>query len=161
MSGWGISLSQGLPSATLSGNVLRNAHQGGVGLLDTNVFHVRISHTIVGRTSGPAILLARNGKHGADHLLESPRVTSARLVSPSTVVRGTARAGATVEVYRSGRGAGKSGLPSRYLGQVHVPSSGSWHLSVSGLKVGDRVTALQIRTNDDTSAMSAGVAVRR
>ncbi len=88
-------------------------------------------------------------------------MTSAVLATTHTVVRGTARAGATVEVYRSSRGAGKSGLPSRYLGQVQVRSSGSWRIVVSGLRAGERVTALQIRTNGDTSAMSAGVAVRQ
>ncbi len=161
MSGWGISLSQGLPSATLRGNVLRNAHKGGVGLLDANVVHVRITDLIVGGTSGPAIHLTRSGKHGANHLLAAPHVSSAVRASTHTVVRGTARAGATVQVYRSGRGVGASGLPSRYLGEVRVPASGSWRLSVSGVTVGDRVTALQIRTNGDTSMMSVGVAVRR
>ena len=160
LSGWGISLSEGLKGATVSGNVIRNAKRGGVGLLSTNVAGVRISDIIVGRTSGPAIRLARNGSKGANHLVAAPRVSSARMASGDTVVRGTGRAGATVEVYRSSRAAGKPGLPARYLGSDTVASDGSWRVTVTGLSAGDRVTALQIRPNDDTSAMSAGVAVK-
>ena len=166
MSGWGISLSQGLRDATLRGNVIRNAARGGVGLLDTNVFGVRISRTIVSRTSGPAIKLARSGSSGANHLLATPRISSARLASGmvaprATVVRGTGRAGARVEVYRSSRAAGKPGLPVDYLGTATVASGGSWKATVTGLDAGDRVTALQIRSNDDTSVLSVGVRVQR
>ncbi len=160
MSGWGISLSEGLRGATLRGNVIRNVGRGGVGLLNTNVTAVRISHTIVGGTSGPAIKLARSGSNGANHLLAAPRVSSARITSGHTVVRGTGRAGATVEVYKSSRGSGKAGLPSAFLDGVTVASNGKWQVSVTGLHAGDRVTTLQIRSNDDTSAMSAGVSVR-
>jgi hypothetical protein len=160
MAGWGIDLQQGLRGATLRGNVIRNAASGGVGLLDTNVTEVRISRTVVSRTSGPAIRLTAEGDVGANHLVATPRVTSAKISGSSTVVRGKALAGSTLEVYRSSAGSGKPGMPARYLGKVTVPSSGSWHVTVTGLKAGDRVTTLQIRPNDDTSTMSKGVTVQ-
>ena len=46
-----------------------------------------------------------------------------------------------------------------FLGDATVNSSGSWHLDISGVDVGQRVTALQIRTDDNTSALATNVAV--
>ncbi len=160
LKGWGISVSQGLRHATLRGNRIRYARLGGVGLLSVDVLWVRISRTTVGHTDGPAIRLARHGSDGANHHLAAPHVTNAAVAATGVKVRGTGRAGAIVELYRSGRSSGRSGLPVTYLGRVGVSSTGSWHTTVDGLRRGDRVTALQITDSGDTSAMSLGVAVR-
>jgi hypothetical protein len=49
-------------------------------------------------------------------------------------------------------------LPSAYLGTAIV-SNGSWVLPVSGLAAGDQVTALQIRTDQNTSVLGVNVQV--
>src|SRR5262249_42833558 len=51
-----------------------------------------------------------------------------------------------------------SGLPSVYLGTA-TASNGTWVLPVSGLSAGDQVTALQIRSDQNTSVMGINVAV--
>jgi len=163
LTGWGIVLDWNLKGATLSGNVIRNARTGGVGVVDPDIRSVRISKLIVSGTSGPAIRLVRkpHKSWGANGLLAAPRISSARVSSGRTAVRGSGRSGATVEVYRSSRAAGKQGLPSRYLGRVKVSTDGTWRITVTGMGAGTRVTALQIRSTGDTSAMSSGVSVRK
>ena len=72
---------------------------------------------------------------------------------------GTGINGALVEVYRATRAVGQQGLPVEFLGDATVNSSGSWHLDISGVDLGQRVTALQIRTDDNTSALGNNVEV--
>ena len=100
LAGWGISLSQGLKGATLSGNVIRNAKSGGVGLLNTNVD--RGAHqpdrSWAARPDLPSSWLAAESK-GANHRWWAPR-TSRRPGMASGAHRG-ARHGAG---RRHGRG---------------------------------------------------------
>lgn len=158
---WGISLEGTLPNGLVTGNVVRNAGRGGIGLLGIKVRSVRVSRNIVSATKGPAIHLLRSGKQGANRLQAAPTITGARVASGGVKVTGRGRAGARVEVYRSSRGAGKPGMPVAFLGAVKVTSKGTWSVVVPGVAVGQRVAALQIRSNDDTSEMSKGVAVKR
>jgi PKD repeat protein len=85
-------------------------------------------------------------------MLASPVITSATTVT----VSGTGINNATVELYRASRPAGQSGLPTAYLGSA-VVAGGSWSINVS-LSTGDRVTALQIAANNNTSMLSTNVA---
>lgn len=161
MAWWGIALEGTLPDGSVTGNIVRNAKRGGIGLLGTGIQHVRLSRNIVSGTTGPAIRLARSGSKGANHLQAAPKITGAKVVSGGVKVTGTGRAGARVELYRSSRSAGKPGLPAKYLGATKVGSNGKWSVVVTGVSAGQRVTGLQIRSNDDTSQMSTGVAVKR
>jgi hypothetical protein len=76
-------------------------------------------------------------------------------------VRGTGIVGATVEVYQGSRPAGNNrrGLPIAYLGSTVVKPNGNWTLPIAGLSAGDRVTALQIRTDETTSDLAVNVTV--
>ncbi len=161
MQRWGIVLDDALPDGIVLRNVIRNAKRGGIGLIDVKVQRARLSRNIVSGTTGPAIRLKQQGKKGANHLVAAPTITGARVSGGGIRVAGRGRAGARVEVFRSSRGAGKPGLPSAYLGTTKVGSNGRWSVVVTGVPVGGRVSALQIRSNDDTSPMSKGVAVKR
>jgi hypothetical protein len=66
--------------------------------------------------------------------------------------------GATVEVFRANRQVGQMGLPVEFLGDT-VAQGGTWSLNVAGLQQGDRVTALQIRPDQNTSELAGNVLV--
>src|SRR5262245_29848590 len=105
--------------------------------------------------TGQAIYLApdpNNASTGANSMLAAPVITSATTVK----VSGTGTNNATVELYRASRPAGQSGLPTAYLGSA-VVAGGTWSINVS-LSTGDRVTALQIAANNNTSMLSTNVA---
>ena len=167
LTGWGIKVRWGASHDTIVGNVIRHAARGGVGLLTTTntgepfppAQHIRISQTIVSDTTGPAIYLgtvAGVPHLGANDLQVAPFITAATTAG----VWGTGVKGATVEVYRASRVAGERGLPSLYLGRTVVGSGGHWHLALSGVPAGARVTALQIRTDDTTSELSLNAVVQ-
>lgn len=155
-SGWGVVLMENTRLHVVEGNVIRNAGQGGVGLTDANVRRVRISGNLVFSTSGPAIYLAppSGGLAGANDNVQPPVVSSATTVR----ISGTGTPGATVEVFSASRAAGQSGLPTALLGSSVVATDGSWSVAVA-LSTGDRVAALQIQPNDNTSALGTNVAV--
>ena len=88
-------------------------------------------------------------------MLPAPTIDAAS----NTLVSGKAVPGATVEVYRGSRVAGDTGLPIESLGDAVAAGEGSWSLAVSGLQDGDRVTALQIAPDDNTSALAVNVPV--
>jgi CSLREA domain-containing protein len=158
LTGWGIKLRWSSKHQTIAGNTIRNAALGGIGLVQNTVYNIIISRNIVTDTNGPAIYLAPTGggsTGGANTLLKAPVITSATTAK----VSGTASGGALVEVYRATRPVGQQGLPVAYLGDVTAKSDGSWSLAISGLNVDDRVTALQIRTDDNTSALGDNVAL--
>lgn len=166
LQGWGIKVRWGTRFDVISNNTIRNAASGGVGLVSLNnqgqpmslASNIRISRTIVSHTNGPAIRLdadPTNPSTGANMLVPAPRITDATTAR----VSGTAIAGATVEVYRASRPAGESGLPVEFLGDAVAAGDGTWSLSVSGIQDGDRVAALQIRGDDNTSALSDNSAV--
>ncbi len=158
LTGWGIKLRWATKHHTIAGNIIRNAALGGIGLVQNNVYNVRISRNIVTDTNGPAIYLAPTGGSstgGANTLLRAPTITSAT----TTIVSGTGVAGAVVEVYQATRAAGQQGLPVAFLGDATVAHDGTWNLGISGLNVGERVTALQIRSDDNTSALGSNVAL--
>lgn len=161
---WGIVIRNGTRYATLQGNIIRNATLGGIGLIQPNVLNIRISRNIVTNTNGPAIDLygipgpdpndPLDGDSGANNLLNTPVFTGAT----TTAVSGTAVAGGTVEVFRASRPAGQFGLPIEFLGSATVAANGTWTVPVT-LTTGSIVTALQIRSNDDTSELAANVTV--
>jgi hypothetical protein len=157
LTGWGVKIRWGTKRDIISNNTIRNAALGGVGLVQDTVYNIRISRNIVSDTNGPAIYLAPvagNPAKGANTMLAAPVITSATTAQ----VRGTGINGTTVEVFRASRAAGQSGLPVEYLGDTTV-SGGTWTLNVSGLEAGQRVTALQRRPDDNTSALGINVAV--
>ncbi len=160
LTGWGIKLRWAAKHETIKGNTIRNAALGGIGLVQNSVYNVRISRNIVTDTNGPAIYLAPTGgtsTGGANTLLKPPVIKSAT----TDGISGTGIAGALVEVYQATRPAGQQGLPSAFLGDATVKGDGSWKLAVTGLGVDDRVTALQIRSDDNTSALGNNAAVKQ
>jgi CSLREA domain-containing protein len=166
MSGWGVVVRWGTRHDIIRDNTIRNAEKGGIGLLNvTNygtavavAYNIRISHNIVTNTSGPAIHLATvqdNPGQTANDSVQPPVIE----VATTALVRGTAHPGATVEVYRASRGEGARGLPVEHLGDAAVGDDGTWRLDVTGLSDGDRVTALQIRADDNTSELAVNAFV--
>lgn len=166
LTGWGVIVRWGTRHDVVQNNTIRNAEKGGIGLLNvTNygtavavAYNIRITHNIVTNTNGPAIHLATvqddPGKTAND-TTKPPVITDAT----TAFVAGTAHAGATVEVYRASRGEGASGLPVEHLGDAPVAADGTWRLDVTGLSDGDRVTALQIRDDDNTSELAVNAFV--
>lgn len=155
LGGWGIFLRWNTREHVVADNLVANAADGGIGLLEHNVMQVRISRNIVTGTAGPPIYLApdpANPSTGANELLPAPTlsVTTAQ-------ASGTGIPGATVEVFRASREAGQVGLPVEYLGATIVAASGQWTLDVA-IDTGERLTALQIRPDGTTSELSANVA---
>ena len=158
LTGWGIKLRWAATHETISGNIIRNAALGGIGLLQNTVYNIRMSRNIISDTNGPAIYLAPTSgstTKGANNLQAAPVITSAT----TDRVRGTGAKDSLVEVYRASRPAGQQGLPSEFLGDATVASDGTWKLDISGVSAGQRVTALQIRTDDNTSALGDNVDV--
>lgn len=160
LSWWGIRLRQGTKQHIIKGNVIRNAGSGGIGLIQAGVAQVRISQNIVTDTNGWAIDLfgrsgpdpndSGDGDSGANTLLNTPVIAEAT----TAIIRGNGLPGAAVEVFQATRSAGGFGLPESYLGRTTVAPDGTWHL-VADVDSGDRVTALQIRNDRDTSELSA------
>jgi PKD repeat protein len=143
-------------SHVIEGNSIRNAALGGIGLTQHDVRFIRITRNIVTDTTGPAIFLQPNPSNpstGANNLLPAPVITSATTIAAS----GTGISGATVEVYRADRPAGQSGLPIAYLGSGTVATNGTWSVPLT-VATGDRVTALQIHPNNNTSALGINIA---
>ncbi len=166
LTGWGVKVRWGTKHDIVQGNQIHNAAAGGIGLVSTTnrggpisvAYNIRISRNIVTDTSGPAIYLAfvsGSTTKGANSLVAAPAITGAL----TSAISGTAAGGATVEVYRASRAVGEFGLPIAYIGSAVAASDGTWTLPVTTLQAGDVITALQIRTDDNTSALSANVAV--
>lgn len=165
LNGWGIRMRWATKFNTVEGNTLANAVRGGIGLVEPDVYNIRITRNIVSGTTGPAIDLfgiagpdpndPGDADNGANTLLNSPSFTTASTSS----VAGTATVpGATIEVFRASRPAGQYGLPTAYIGSAVVAGNGSWSLPVS-LVVGDVITASQIHPDGNTSELAANVAV--
>jgi CSLREA domain-containing protein len=152
MGRWGIRVRDNTRAHVIEGNSISNAAQGGIGLLNGNVRQIRLSRNLVSNTSGPAIYLARDSNGTANNGLASPVITQATTIRAA----GTGIAGATVEVFRASRAAGQSGLPSQFLGSAVVASNGTWSVPII-VASGDRVTALQINPNNNTSALGTNV----
>lgn len=173
LNGWGVKVRWSTKHASITGNTIRNAVKGGIGLVNYSnsgayqapAYNIKISRNIVTDTNGPAIDLfgiagadpndSGDTDKGANTLLNTPVITFANTV----IVRGTGLKKATVEVFRATLAAGSVGLPVEYLGKAVVAADGTWSVSVSTLNAGDRVTALQIKTDDTTSELSANVSV--
>jgi CSLREA domain-containing protein len=149
---YGIHLRRGTTDNVVEANIIRNFAARGIFLADANVDRNRLSRNVMSNSDGPAIVLAP----GANDDIAPPVISSATRV----VVRGTARPGATVEVYRASRAAGAMGLPTAYLGSTTAAGDGSWSLSISVAR-GDTLTALQIDAADNTSAVATNVAATR
>ncbi len=159
MPGWGVRIRWQASSQVVIGNTISYAARGGIGI-ENQCFSERLSRNLVTHTSGPAIYLASDPKHpqkGANHLVAAPVITQAS----KSLIRGTAIAGSTVEVYLADRSAGESGLPIRYLGTTTADSSGAWQLTPRRVAKGDPVTALQIRPDQDTSELARNVIVAK
>jgi len=153
----GIYLYSNTRSHTVEGNVIRNVGAVGIALLDFNVRQIRLSRNLVINTNGPAIHLEpdpNNPSTGANGLIPPPDFA----VAGTTQANGNGTAGATVEVFLASRALGQLGLPIEFLGSGVAASNGSWSVAYSRpLKAGERVTALQIRTNGDTSQLAPNV----
>jgi CSLREA domain-containing protein len=155
LAGYGIVARFKTQSHRIQANLIRNASAGGIGLTHHEVRFVVVSRNIVRDTSGPAIHLAAdpgNPSTGANNLQPAPVITSAS----TRVVRGRGNPGATVELFRASRPAGQSGLPISFIGSIVVAGDGTWRMGVS-LAPRSTVTALQIRTNGNTSGLSKNV----
>jgi len=155
MAWWGVHVRQGTYDTVISGNVIRNATMGGIGLTTGNERRIRISHNIVSDTSGPAIHLEPAGGSsapGSNVLYARPVISSATTSNAA----GTGIAGATVEVYRASRNAGQSGLPVEYLGSATVKSNGTWSVPIT-VAQGARISAIQIAPNGNTSELGTNV----
>jgi CSLREA domain-containing protein len=168
---WGVIVRWSSTLSVVEGNTIKNAAAGGIGLLNVNnrnepmgvAYNIRLSRNIVTNTNGPAIDLfpgagpnandPGDDDDGANTLLNTPVLTSVT----TSRVEGTAQAGSVVEVYEASRPAGQFGLPIAFLGQATAAGNGTWSLPVA-LDVGDRVTALQIRPDLNTSELSVNVA---
>jgi CSLREA domain-containing protein len=162
---WGIIVRLGARNEVVLGNTIRNAAAGGIGLININnanvlevvATRIRISRNIVSDTSGPAIYLAPD-PHQAGSTANGgilPPVFTSRTTS---LIAGTARPNATVELYRASRPACLSGLPIAYLGSATAGPDGRWRLAQT-LATGDRITALQINTAGNTSQLATNVTV--
>jgi hypothetical protein len=111
-----------------------------------------MSGNIITDTAGPAIDLFGD----ANASVQPPVITTAT----TSTIAGTATAGSRVEVYRATRPAGQSGLPEVFLGAATAAGNGTWSMATpGGVSSGQRVTALQIRTDNNTSELSANVAL--
>ncbi len=152
---YGISVRLHTKGHVIEGNLISNTAGTGIAVIDPDVRFVRLSRNLVTDTNAAAIYLMPypSGPGGANDLQAAPVISSATTI----FVNGTGTPSATVEVFRASRSAGQSGLPIAYLGSTVVDGSGSWSLPVS-IAIGTVVTALQIRTTDDTSALSTNVA---
>jgi hypothetical protein len=174
LGGWGVVLRWATRFDLVEGNVIRHAREGGIALLRTTntgaavstAANIRISRNIVTQTSGLAVdLFGRKGAdandrgdadEGGNTLLNTPVITFADVGA----VTGSAAPGATVEVFRATRAPGDNGLPVAFLGEAVAAADGRWQVLVSGLAPGDRVTALQIVRDGNTSELAANVAIR-
>jgi CSLREA domain-containing protein len=164
LSRWGMQVRINTRDHLIQGNTIRNAALGGIGLIEDNVQNIRISQNIVGNSHGPAIeLLGVPGPdpndpgdvdEGANHLLNTPEITSAE----TTLLMGTGTPGATVEIYRASRPVGEYGLPVAFVGSTLVGPDAVWVIPVS-LPNSDRITSLQIDQNGNTSELSVNVRV--
>jgi PKD repeat protein len=161
MAWWGVHIRYSTTDHQVVGNTIRNATLGGVGLaIPPNGSaggerRILISHNIITDTSGPAIYLTPSSgasAPGSNNLFPAPVITSATTVQ----VSGTGVAGSTVEVYRASRPAGQSGLPIAFLGSGLVAGNGTWSVPVT-VTTGDRVTALEIATTNNTSMIGTNV----
>jgi PKD repeat protein len=90
--------------------------------------------------------------NGANNNTAAPAITTATSIRAA----GTGIPGATVEVYRASRNAGQVGLPVEFLGSGVVANNGAWSVPIL-VTAGQRITALQITTVNNTSRLSANV----
>jgi hypothetical protein len=173
LGGWGIIVRWNTRHDTVVGNTIRHAELGGIGLVHTTnlgadlapATSIRISRNIVTDTPGIAIDLFGVGgpdpndpgdaDSGANTLLNTPEITGV----DSGIVTGTADPGASVELYRTTRAAGENGLPVAFLGETVAGADGAWQLAAPDLTAGDRVAALQILPDDNTSELSSNLRV--
>lgn len=160
LSGWGVVIRWGATRNTVENNRIRNAGLGGVGLLVINnaggatspASRIRISQNVVTGTSGPAIALFGAANGG----IAPPVITQAS----QAAITGTAEGGSRIEIFHATRSGGASGLPDAFLGAVVAASDGRWSFPTpAGFALGDRVAALQIRPDNNTSALSVNMAV--
>jgi PKD repeat protein len=89
---------------------------------------------------------------GANNNTAVPAITTATTIRAA----GTGIPGATVEVYRASRNAGQVGLPVAFLGSGVVANNGTWSVPIV-VTAGQRITALQITTANNTSRLSSNV----
>jgi hypothetical protein len=154
---YGIVVREASKSHIIEDNTIRNGGVYGIALLHKDVLWVKMSRNVISDLTGQAIYLApnpNNSSQGADNMLASPVITSVT----SSLARGSGIAGATVEVYRASRNAGQSGLPTAYLGSATVAGNGSWQLAIN-VPAGQRITALQINSVNNTSMLGANATV--
>ena len=159
LTGWGVRFKWGTKFDVVVGNTIRNAARGGVGLIETNVYNIQISR----RTSSPTRTVRPSTSRRPP--AAPPRVPTTCRRLRSSHRRPRTGSGAPVSRARSSRSTGPAdppanrSLPSEFLGDATVASDGTWKLDITGVSAGQRVTALQIRTDDNTSALGNNVDV--
>jgi parallel beta-helix repeat protein len=113
----GIALYKGATGNSLTGNLVESNIQHGIYLKDSTTVRNLVSQNSISANSRDGIKLDSS----ANAAMPKPTIT--RVVG--TVVSGTARAGAKVEVYRDLGGEGKV-----YKGVATASSSGAWSLTL-------------------------------
>ncbi|MBA2558066.1 MAG: fibronectin type III domain-containing protein, partial [Chloroflexi bacterium] len=124
---------------------------------------VTITRNEIHSNDGPGIELAPvgpnpNGQYATDgpnQRLDHPALTSAT----PTQVTGRACAGCTVEVFLADRGASQYGQGRSFAGSAVPATDGRFRATVSGLAVGDAVTATATDIAGNTSEFSLNIAV--
>ncbi len=158
LTGWGIKIRWEATHETISGNTIRNAALGGIGLVQNTVYNIRISRNIISDTNGPAIYLAPTSgstTKGANNLQAAP---SSRPRPPTPCAARASRAPWWRSIGPTGRPVSRD-CRCEFLGDATVASDGTWKVAISGVNAGQQVTSLQIRTDDNTSALGNNVDV--
>ena len=155
-------------SATIigPGNIIAHNRSGiRIPLADSD--RNRITRNAIYSNGGPGIDLAPmdgvtsndpgDADTGPNEQLNYPVLTSATL----TAVSGTACAGCTVEVFRSESGAGAYGGGKQFLGSASAGSDGRFRVLVSGVVVGQYVTATATDAPGNTSEFGRNLVVSK
>ncbi|MBB6097820.1 putative repeat protein (TIGR01451 family) [Deinobacterium chartae] len=171
------------PNNVVRRNIIRDNAGAGVLVVPGSTGN-RISQNAFGGNGGNAIDLGAAGSDeqtgdgitvndgGAGNLcgrvsgagnagLDYPVFTSSDAEPGGTTVRGTACPGAQVELYRAAAGAGDTlgrtsyGEGVTYLATVTADASGNFVATLSGVNIGDTLSALAIDSSNNTSEFSA------
>ena len=155
----------GGPGAPSTGNLIsRNSFSGnGANAIDLVAGPVLPAVNKIGDgiTLNDGGTSAAAGNTGLDH----PVITSATLVGLNTTIAGTAPANATIEVYRALAAAGDSsggnfyGEGVQYLGTAVADGAGNWSITVTGLVLGNAVSAIAIDGSNNTSEFGRNATV--
>jgi len=162
---YGIGVSLDANTAQLGpGNIITN-NPYGIVLFEARNYAVKITgnsiynNTNLGIDLRPGVDVTANdfgdADTGANGYLNFPALTSAT----PTAVRGAACAGCTVEIFIADGNAAAHGGGRTYLGSGVVGADGRFTISVSGVAVGEHVTATATDGAGNTSEFSLNILV--